>query len=61
VIDRYIAAVGMQGVISTGHAALEIQPDLYISLYPAEEIDRSPDQFARLLRATADNDVKGAT
>ncbi|WP_443114229.1 HdeD family acid-resistance protein [Herbaspirillum seropedicae] len=59
VIDRYIAAVDTNGVISTGHAALEIPPDLYISLYPAEEIDRSPDQFARLLRATADNDVKG--
>ncbi|BEV16546.1 MFS transporter [Herbaspirillum sp. DW155] len=59
VIDRYIAAVDIHGVISTGHAALEILPDLYISLYPAEEIDRSPDQFARLLRATADNDVKG--
>jgi hypothetical protein len=58
-IDRYIAAVDNQGVISTGHAALEILPELYISLYPAEEIDRSPDQFARLLRATADNDVKG--
>ncbi|TWC71350.1 HdeD family acid-resistance protein [Herbaspirillum sp. SJZ099] len=59
VIDRYIAAVDTNGVISTGHAALEASPDLYISLYPAEEIDRSPDQFARLLRATADNDVKG--
>lgn len=59
VIDRYIAAVDADGVISTGHAALEILPDLYISLYPAQEIDRSPDQFARLLRATADNDVKG--
>ncbi|KAF1040303.1 MAG: hypothetical protein GAK35_03526 [Herbaspirillum frisingense] len=59
VIDRYIAAVDTNGVISTGHAALEVLPDLYISLYPAEEIDRSPDQFARLLRATADNDVKG--
>lgn len=59
VIDRYIAAVDTNGVISTGHAALEVQPDLYISLYPAQEIDRSPDQFARLLRATADNDVKG--
>jgi len=58
-IDRYIAAVDTNGVISTGHAALELLPDLYISLYPAEEIDRSPDQFARLLRATADNDVKG--
>jgi len=59
VIDRYIAAVDHHGVISTGHAALEVSPDLYISLYPAEEIDRSPDQFARLLRATADNNVKG--
>lgn len=59
VIDRYIAAVDVNGVISTGHAALEISPELYISLYPAEEIDRSPDQFARLLRATADNDIKG--
>ncbi|WDZ97544.1 MFS transporter [Herbaspirillum sp. WKF16] len=59
VIDRYIAAVDTNGVISTGHAALEVLPELYISLYPAEEIDRSPDQFARLLRATADNNVKG--
>lgn len=59
VIDRYIAAVDANGVISTGHAALEVRPGLYISLYPAEEIDRSPDQFARLLRATADNNVKG--
>ncbi|MCA1323068.1 HdeD family acid-resistance protein [Herbaspirillum sp. alder98] len=59
VVDRYIAAVDTNGVISTGHAALEIQPDLYISLYPAQEIDRSPDQFARLLRATAENDVGG--
>ncbi|EJN08623.1 hypothetical protein PMI40_01184 [Herbaspirillum sp. YR522] len=59
VVDRYIAAVDTNGVISTGHASLEIQPDLYISLYPAQEIDRSPDQFARLLRATAENDVGG--
>lgn len=59
VIDRYIAAVDTNGVISTGHAALEVPPGLYISLYPAEEIDRSPDQFARLLRATADNNVRG--
>jgi len=59
VLDRYIAAVDTNGVISTGHAALEILPDLYISLYPAQEIDRSPDQFARLLRATAENDVGG--
>lgn len=58
VIDRYIAAVDANGVISTGHASLEAGA-LYLSLYPAVEIDRSPDEFARLLRADASNDVKG--
>ena len=58
-IDRYIAAVDRSGAISTGHAALELRPDLYISHYPAEEIEHPPDEFARLLRATAENDVKG--
>ena len=59
IIDRYIAAVDSNGVISTGHAALESPDGVYISLYPAEDLDRSPDQFARLLRATVDNNVKG--
>ncbi|GAB7126222.1 hypothetical protein JCM19000A_07290 [Silvimonas sp. JCM 19000] len=58
-IDRYIAAVDADGVISTGHAALESPEGIYISLYPAVEIDRSPDDFARLLRATRENDVPG--
>jgi len=58
VIDRYIAAVDINGVISTGHAALEAG-NLYLSLYPAVEIDRSPDEFARLLRADSSNDVRG--
>jgi uncharacterized membrane protein HdeD (DUF308 family) len=59
VLDRYIAAVDANGVISTGHAALEIVPDVYVSHYPAVEIDRNPEEFARLFRATADNDVAG--
>ncbi|MBW5816666.1 MFS transporter [Yersinia kristensenii] len=59
VINRYIAAVDENGVISTGHAALEVSPDVYISLYPAEDLDRSPSEFFRLLKATRDNDVKG--
>jgi hypothetical protein len=59
IVNRYIAAVDASGRISTGHAALEVAPSLYISLYPAEEIDRSPDEFARLLRATPDNNVRG--
>ncbi|MBB3256075.1 uncharacterized membrane protein HdeD (DUF308 family) [Paraburkholderia bannensis] len=59
VIDRYIAAVDRNGVISTGHAALEAPGSVYISLYPAVEIDRSRDDFSRLLRATQENDVPG--
>ncbi|WP_449544926.1 HdeD family acid-resistance protein [Lelliottia amnigena] len=59
VISRYIAAVDKNGVISTGHAALESPGGVYISLYPAVEIDRSPDAFARLLRATPENNVPG--
>ncbi|MGU9815279.1 HdeD family acid-resistance protein [Pseudomonas sp. LF135] len=58
-IERYIAAVDKNGVISTGHAALEAPGGLYVSLYPAQDIDHSPDQFMRLLRATEDNDVPG--
>jgi len=59
IIDRYIAAVDRNGVISTGHAALESPEGIYVSLYPGVEIDRSPDDFARLLRATRENDVPG--
>ncbi|OON41853.1 MFS transporter [Izhakiella australiensis] len=59
VINRYIAAVDENGVISTGHAALEVPGHLYISLYPAEDIDRSPSEFLRTLKATHENDVSG--
>jgi len=59
IIDRYIAAVDRNGAISTGHAALESAEGVYISLYPAIEIERSPDEFSRILRATRDNDVPG--
>ncbi|MFG1346425.1 protease [Xanthobacter autotrophicus DSM 431] len=58
-IDRYIAAVDRTGAISTGHAALELRPDLYISHYPDEEIEHSPEEFTRILRATAENDIAG--
>ena len=58
-IDRYIAAVDNKGVISTGHSALELPPDLYISHYPGVEIDHSPTEFEHLFRATPDNDVPG--
>jgi uncharacterized membrane protein HdeD (DUF308 family) len=58
-IDRYIAAVDRNGVISTGHAAMESGPDLYVSHYPGIEIDRSASEFSRVVRADATNDIPG--
>lgn len=57
-VSRYVAARGSDGVISTGHAAMEMR-DLYISHYPAVEIDRDSADFRQVLRATHDNDVPG--
>lgn len=59
IVDRYIAAIDHRGRISTGHAALELAPNVYISHYPAVEIDRSPEEFGRVLRASVDNDIPG--
>jgi len=59
VFNRYIAAVDVRGVISTGHAAMEVPPSTYISLYPAVDIDRSPSEFFNLLKAVKENDVPG--
>ncbi len=59
IVDRYIAAVDGKGVISTGHAALQVPPDIYISHYPAVELERSPDQFNQTLQATVENNVPG--
>lgn len=59
VLDHYIAAIDAKGTISTGHSALELPPDLYISHYPAVDIDHSPTDFFHLFRATPDNDVPG--
>jgi uncharacterized membrane protein HdeD (DUF308 family) len=59
ILDRYVAAVDSQGVISTGHAAMQVPGVLYISHYPAAEIDHSPEDFRNLLRATQENNVAG--
>lgn len=59
IVDRYIAAIDHRGRISTGHAALELAPNVYISHYPAVEIDLSPEEFGRMLRASVDNDIPG--
>lgn len=53
-IDRYMAAVDRNGRVSTGHAAIEMPPDLYISHYPAIEHERSARSFRHALRADVD-------
>ncbi len=58
-IRRYVASVDQAGRFSTGHAALGQGDDLYISHYPAVEIDRSPDNLRSSLRAGPENDVPG--
>ena len=58
-VSRYVAAVDKSGVVSAGHAALELPPDVYISHYPAVEIDRSGAEFTKVLRGTPDNSVPG--
>ena len=50
-LDRYIAAVDSHGAVTTGHAALECTPDIYVSHHPVVEIDRA--------NAIANHDVVG--
>ncbi|MFK3668494.1 HdeD family acid-resistance protein [Ochrobactrum teleogrylli] len=58
-VDRYVAAVDKKGVVATGHSALEMPPNLYISHYPLNDIDHNPDDFRALLNAGHQNDVAG--
>ncbi|WP_232631269.1 hypothetical protein [Methylobacterium sp. Leaf118] len=58
-VDRYIAAVGADGLLKTGHIALSRPPDLYVSLCPIEEFDQSRHDFRRMLVGRPHNDVPG--
>ncbi|KJV10152.1 hypothetical protein VZ95_06840 [Elstera litoralis] len=59
-MDRYLAAVDKDGSYSTGHSALEVKPDLYISHYPSEEL-AIPENMNKLssLQSLADTTQKG--
>lgn len=59
IVDRYIAAVDNGGNISTGHAALALAPDVYISHYPLNDISHSVQDFRQLLHAGEQNNVDG--
>ncbi|PZQ51529.1 MAG: hypothetical protein DI556_05080 [Rhodovulum sulfidophilum] len=58
-VERYIATLDHAGRVSTGHAALEVPPDLYVSHYPAREIERNSDELLTILHAGRQNDVPG--
>jgi uncharacterized membrane protein HdeD (DUF308 family) len=57
-LDRYIMAVDKDGVISTGHAAIEVAPDMYMSHYPAVEVEQPRDGL-RDTRAALQKDQPG--
>jgi len=59
VVRRYVAAVDGKAAVSTGHAALELPPHLYVSHYPAVEIERDSEDFRRILHSGQQNDVAG--
>lgn len=58
-VDRYLAAIDGEGTIATGHAALELSGQLYISHYPQDDIDRDFSNFRAALRAGEEYDVPG--
>ncbi len=60
-IRRYIAAVNARGIVSTGHAALAQGTDLYISHYPAVELDRSTANLRSSLRAGPRTTFRGGS
>lgn len=59
IIDRYLGALSEDGALSTGHAALDCPPHVYISHWPAAEVERKSSDFMRILYAGAENDVEG--
>ena len=57
--DRWVAAIDHRGEVSTGHTSLEMGEELYISLYPVDDVSRSFRGFLQTLRAKEEFDVEG--
>ncbi len=58
VVDRYFGTIDVNGAFSTGHSALECLPHVYISHWPAQELDPQG-RLVRAFRAGAENDIPG--
>lgn len=57
--DRWVAAIDHRGEVSTGHTSLEMGDELYISLYPTEDLSLTLRGFLQTLRAREEFDVEG--
>lgn len=57
--DRWVAAIDHRGEVSTGHTSLEMGDELYISLYPVDDVSRNFRGFLNTLRAREEYDVEG--
>lgn len=60
-IDRYLAAIDGERNISTGHTALELPGQLYISHYPLADIDRDFGNFRAVLRGGENMTLRAAS
>jgi uncharacterized membrane protein HdeD (DUF308 family) len=58
-IEYYLMAFDRSGKPSAGHSAIDVAPDLYISLWPEREIPAKFRQFPNLFFAGETNDVDG--
>ncbi|WP_051005710.1 hypothetical protein [Pantoea sp. A4] len=57
--DRWVAAIDHRGVVSTGHTSLAMGNEIYISLYPENDIELDLKGFLQTLRARQEFDVAG--
>ena len=59
IIERYVVALSRKGNASSGHAALECGPGLYISHHPAERLRINAQNVLQEARATPENNRVG--
>ena len=59
IIERYIVALSRKGNASSGHAALECGPDLYISHHPRDRLRINAQNVLQEARATPENNRPG--
>lgn len=59
VIDRYFAVPDTDGGVSSGHVALELGAEFYVSYYPKEEVERSSTNFINTMSGEPSHNMEG--